>query len=168
MARKVPGFCLTLLNTLKNMAHTCPVMISSSIHRHRQDNLLQSRRRCQSNCCSIHAKETGAKVLVYRFPLSARCRPNYNSVKVITAITSPTTQADYGERCVGGAAPVHISTTWWMKLIGAAFTGDEMGGQFSLRSHIAPDYAGRHRRSAAFIQGTETLEVPDTTKDDDG
>ena len=65
------GFASTLLDTLKKHHNTCPVMLSSS-----QQASLTGR---FGN--SEYGKETGAKVLVYRFPnlYGKWCRPNYNS-----------------------------------------------------------------------------------------
>ena len=65
------GFASTLLDTLKRHHNTCPVMLSSS-----QQASLTGR---FGN--SEYGKETGAKVLVYRFPnlYGKWCRPNYNS-----------------------------------------------------------------------------------------
>ena len=74
------GFASTLLDTLKKYNNTCPVMISSSTQA-ALDNLYGESKRAGENLLFEYAKETGAKVLVYRFPnvFGKWCRPNYNS-----------------------------------------------------------------------------------------
>lgn len=79
------GFASTLLETLKNRHNTCPVMLSSSI----QATLLGryagsaygKSKLAGEDLFFRYAEETGAKVLVYRFPnlFGKWCRPNYNS-----------------------------------------------------------------------------------------
>lgn len=74
------GFASTLLDTLKKYNNTCPVMISSSTQA-ALDNPYGESKRAGENLLFGYAKETGAKVLVYRFPnvFGKWCRPNYNS-----------------------------------------------------------------------------------------
>lgn len=79
------GFASTLLNTLKKHRNTCPVMLSSSIQatlvgRYAGGEYGKSKRAGEELFFS-YAAETGAKVLVYRFPnlFGKWCRPNYNS-----------------------------------------------------------------------------------------
>lgn len=74
------GFATTLLDALKNNNNTCPVMISSSTQA-ALDNPYGESKRAGENLLFEYAKETGAKVLVYRFPnvFGKWCRPNYNS-----------------------------------------------------------------------------------------
>ena len=74
------GFASTLLDTLKKYNNTCPVMISSSIQAE-LDNPYGESKRAGENLLFAYAKETGAKVLVYRLPnlFGKWCRPNYNS-----------------------------------------------------------------------------------------
>lgn len=74
------GFASTLLDTLKKYNNTCPVMISSSTQA-ALDNPYGESKRAGENLLFDYAKETGAKVLVYRFPnvFGKWCRPNYNS-----------------------------------------------------------------------------------------
>ena len=74
------GFASTLLDTLRKYNNTCPVMISSSIQAE-LDNPYGESKRAGENLLFAYAKETGAKVLVYRFPnlFGKWCRPNYNS-----------------------------------------------------------------------------------------
>ena len=78
------GFASTLLETLKKYGNKCPVMISSSIQATligRYDGEYGRSKRDGENLHFDYANETGAKVLVYRFPnlFGKWCRPNYNS-----------------------------------------------------------------------------------------
>ncbi len=75
------GFASTLLDTLKKYKNNCPVMISSSIQA-QLDNPYGESKRAGEELMFSYSKETGAKVLVYRFPnlFGKWCRPNYNSV----------------------------------------------------------------------------------------
>ena len=79
------GFTTVLLNTLKKHKNTCPVLLSSSIQatligRYNQSDYGKSKLAGEELLFS-YAEETGAKVLVYRFPnlFGKWCRPNYNS-----------------------------------------------------------------------------------------
>ena len=75
------GFASTLLDKLKKYNNTCPVMNSSSIQAELDNPYGESKRAGESLMFS-YSEETGAKVLVYRFPnlFGKWCRPNYNSV----------------------------------------------------------------------------------------
>ena len=79
------GFASTLLDTLKKYRNTCPVMLSSSIQatlvgRYAEGDYGKSKKAGEELFFS-YAAETGAQVLVYRFPnlFGKWCRPNYNS-----------------------------------------------------------------------------------------
>lgn len=79
------GFASELLNALKRNNNTCPVMLSSSIQaslmgRYRDSEYGRSKLAGEELFFS-YEEETGAKVLVYRFPnlFGKWCRPNYNS-----------------------------------------------------------------------------------------
>ncbi len=74
------GFASILLDTLKKHNNTCPVMISSSTQA-LQNNLYGESKRAGEQLLCDYSKETGSKVLVYRFPnvFGKWCRPNYNS-----------------------------------------------------------------------------------------
>lgn len=79
------GFASTLLDTLKKHGNTSPVMLSSSIQatligRYAGHPYGESKKAGEELFFG-YAKETGAKVLVYRFPnlFGKWCRPNYNS-----------------------------------------------------------------------------------------
>ena len=79
------GFATILLNTLKKYKNTCPVMISSSILATLAGRFVNSEygrsKKAGEELMFQYSEETGAKVLVYRFPnlYGKWCRPNYNS-----------------------------------------------------------------------------------------
>jgi UDP-2-acetamido-2,6-beta-L-arabino-hexul-4-ose reductase len=79
------GFASTLLDTLKKHGNTCPVMLSSSIQATLAGRFGTSEygrsKKAGEELFFDYSKETGAKVLVYRFPnlFGKWCRPNYNS-----------------------------------------------------------------------------------------
>ena len=78
------GFASRLLETLKKYNNTCPVMISSSIQATcigRYDSEYGRSKKAGEELVFDYALETGAKVLVYRFPnlFGKWSRPNYNS-----------------------------------------------------------------------------------------
>lgn len=79
------GFAGTLLDTLRKHSNKCPVMLSSSIQatligRYGQSDYGKSKL-AGEELFFRYGEETGAKVLVYRFPnlFGKWCRPNYNS-----------------------------------------------------------------------------------------
>ena len=79
------GFASTLLDTLKKYGNTAPVMLSSSIQatligRYGESDYGKSKLAGEELFFEYGA-QTGAKVLVYRFPnlFGKWCRPNYNS-----------------------------------------------------------------------------------------
>ena len=79
------GFASTLLDTLKKYSNTCPVMLSSSIQatligRYANGEYGKSKK-AGEDLFFAYGQQTGAKVLVYRFPnlFGKWCRPNYNS-----------------------------------------------------------------------------------------
>ena len=78
------GFASTLLQTLKKHNNTCPIMLSSSIQATligRYNGDYGKSKKAGEELFFDYQKETGAKVLVYRFPnlFGKWCRPNYNS-----------------------------------------------------------------------------------------
>ena len=80
------GFSSTLLETLKQAGNRCPVMLSSSIQatligRYGKSDYGRSKL-AGEELFFAYGQETGAPVLVYRFPnlFGKWCRPNYNSV----------------------------------------------------------------------------------------
>ena len=78
------GFTSKLLETLKKYGNKCPVMISSSIQATcigRYDSDYGRSKKAGEDLMFAYVEETGAKVLVYRFPnlFGKWCRPNYNS-----------------------------------------------------------------------------------------
>ena len=79
------GFASTLLDTLKAHKNNCPVMLSSSQQASLTGRFGNSEygrsKKAGEDLFLEYGKETGAKVLVYRFPnlYGKWCRPNYNS-----------------------------------------------------------------------------------------
>ena len=80
------GFASILLDTLKKYGNTCPVMLSSSqqasLAGRFGDSEYGRSKKAGEDLFLQYGKETGAKVLIYRFPnlFGKWCRPNYNSV----------------------------------------------------------------------------------------
>lgn len=79
------GFASTLLDTLKKHKNTCPVMLSSSQQASLSGRFGNSEygrsKKAGEDLFFAYSEETGAKVMVYRFPnlFGKWCRPNYNS-----------------------------------------------------------------------------------------
>lgn len=79
------GFASTLLNTLKMCHNTCPVMLASSSQASLAGRFSNSEygksKLAGEKLFFEYGSDTGAKVLVYRFPnlFGKWCRPNYNS-----------------------------------------------------------------------------------------
>ena len=79
------GFASTLLDSLKKAGNTCPVMLASSIQAtlvgRYADGEYGKSKKAGEDLFFEYAEDTGAKVLVYRFPnqFGKWCRPNYNS-----------------------------------------------------------------------------------------
>lgn len=80
------GFASTLLEKLKKYNNNCPVMLSSSIQASLTGRYAGSEygksKLAGEELFKEYSKETGAKVLIYRFPnlFGKWCKPNYNSV----------------------------------------------------------------------------------------
>ena len=79
------GFASTLLDTLKKYENKAPVMLSSSIQASLEGRFAGSEygksKLAGEKLFRRYSEETGAKVLIYRFPnlFGKWCRPNYNS-----------------------------------------------------------------------------------------
>lgn len=79
------GFASTLLDTLKRYGNTCPVMLSSSQQASLTGRFGNSEygrsKKAGEDLFLEYGAQTGARVLVYRFPnlFGKWCRPNYNS-----------------------------------------------------------------------------------------
>ncbi len=79
------GFAGTLLDTLRKHGNRCPVMLSSSQQASLTGRFGNSEygrsKKAGEDLFLQYGSETGAKVLVYRFPnlFGKWCRPNYNS-----------------------------------------------------------------------------------------
>lgn len=160
------GFASTLLDTLKKHGNTCPVMISSSIQAS-LDNPYGESKRAGEQLLFDYAEETGAKVLVYRFPnlFGKWCRPNYNSAVATfcnnIANDLPITVND-------PSVELHLVYIDDVvdELIGALTGGEHRDGAFC----VVPT---SHRITLgaivdllhSFRRMPETLEAPDTTTD---
>ncbi len=74
------GFASELLDELRRNKNTCPVMLSSSTQA-ALDNPYGRSKKAGEDLFFDYSKQTGAKVLVYRFPnvFGKWCKPNYNS-----------------------------------------------------------------------------------------
>ena len=78
------GFAETLFEKLKKHGNSCPVMIASSVQAScigRYDSDYGRSKKAGEDIAFAYGEETGARVLVYRFPnlFGKWCRPNYNS-----------------------------------------------------------------------------------------
>ncbi len=78
------GFTSRLLDALRRANNACPVLVSSSIQATlvgRYDSDYGRSKRAGEELIFAYGEETGAPVLVYRFPnlFGKWCRPNYNS-----------------------------------------------------------------------------------------
>ena len=79
------GFGEKLLNLLKKYKNNCPVMLSSSVQATLEGRYAGSEygksKLAGEELFKTYGKETGARVLIYRFPnlFGKWCRPNYNS-----------------------------------------------------------------------------------------
>ena len=79
------GFASILLDTLKKYGNKCPVMLSSSQQASLTGRFGNSEygrsKKAGEDLFLKYQEETGAKVLIYRFPnlFGKWCRPNYNS-----------------------------------------------------------------------------------------
>ena len=160
------GFASTLLNTLKKHGNTCPVMISSSIQA-ALDNPYGESKRAGEQLLFDYAKETGAKVLVYRFPnlFGKWCRPNYNSA-VATFCNN-----------IAHDLPIQVNDpSVEMHLVYIDDVVDELIGALTGDEHREGNFCyvpTSHRITLggivdllhSFRRMPQTLEVPDTTKD---
>ena len=106
------GFTSTLLDALKAAGNTCPVMVSSSIQATligRYDSDYGRSKKAGEDLLFAYGEQTGAKVLVYRFPnlFGKWCRPNYNSAVATfcnnIANDLPIQVNDFSERCFVGS-----------------------------------------------------------------
>lgn len=160
------GFASTLLDTLKKHGNTCPVMISSSIQAS-LDNPYGESKRAGEQLLFDYAEETGAKVLVYRFPnlFGKWCRPNYNSA-VATFCNN-----------IANDLPITVNDpSVVMHLVYIDDVVDELIGALTGGEHRDGDFCyvpASHRITLggivdllhSFRRMPETLEVPDTTTD---
>jgi len=75
------GFTTKILECLEKYDNFCPVMLSSSIQAE-LDNAYGISKKAGEELLIRYGENTGAKILIYRFPnvFGKWCRPNYNSV----------------------------------------------------------------------------------------
>ena len=75
------GFTEQILNMLKKYKNICPIVYSSTIQAN-QDNPYGRSKKAGEELLFKYAKETGARVIIYRISnvFGKWCRPNYNSV----------------------------------------------------------------------------------------
>jgi len=75
------GFTSTLLETLRRYGNACPIVLSSSTQA-ALDNPYGLSKRAGEDLLRTYGEETGASVIIYRFPnlFGKWCRPDYNSV----------------------------------------------------------------------------------------
>lgn len=124
------GFASTLLYTLKKYNNTCPVMISSSTQA-ALENLYGESKRAGEQLMFDYSKETGARVLVYRFPnvFGKWCLPNYNSV-VATFCHN-----------IAHGLPIHVNDpSAVMNLVYVDDVVDELLGALDGKEHYKGDY----------------------------
>lgn len=160
------GFASTLLDTLKRHGNTCPVMISSSIQAE-LDNPYGESKRAGEQLLFDYAQDTGARVLVYRFPnlFGKWCRPNYNSAVATfchnIAHDLPITVND-------PSVELHLVYIDDVvdELIGALTGGEHREGKFCYVPTTHRITLGEITELLySFRKMPETLAVPDTTKD---
>lgn len=74
------GFTSMLLQTLKKHGNTCPIVLSSSTQA-ALENPYGVSKRAGEDLLKSYGQETGAKIIIYRFPnlFGKWCKPNYNS-----------------------------------------------------------------------------------------
>ena len=97
------GFATDLLNELKRHKNTCPVMLASSV----QDTLTGRFQNSEYGKSKLageelffkYGKDTGAKVLVYRFPnlFGKWCRPNYKDYLIVGLLDALENKEKYCE-----------------------------------------------------------------------
>lgn len=158
------GFATTLLDTLKRHGNKCPVMISSSIQA-ALDNPYGESKRAGEQLLFDYAQQTGARVLVYRFPnlFGKWCRPNYNSAVATfchnIAHDLPITVND-------PSVEMHLVYIDDVvdELIGALTGAEHRAGAFC---HVPVSHKITLGAIVDLLQGFRrmpaTLEVPDTT-----
>lgn len=156
------GFASTLLDTLKKHGNVCPVMISSSTQA-ALDNPYGESKRAGERVLFEYSKETGAKVLVYRFPnvFGKWCRPNYNSA-VATFCNN-----------IAHDLPIQVNDpSVVMNLVYIDDVVDELISALSGKEHRNGDYCevpvvytitlgGIVELIKSFRQMSDTLSVPD-------
>ena len=156
------GFTSTLLDTLRKYNNTCPVMISSSIQAE-LDNPYGESKRAGEDLLFAYSQETGAKVLVYRFPnlFGKWCRPNYNSA---VATFCNNIANDLPIQVNDPSVVMHLAYIDDVvdELIAALSGREHREGNFSVVPTVhAITLGGIVDLLYAFKQMPQTLEVPD-------
>ncbi|MCR5195509.1 MAG: NAD-dependent epimerase/dehydratase family protein [Pseudobutyrivibrio sp.] len=174
------GFASTLLDTLKKHNNTCPVMLSSSIQatligRYAGSEYGQSKL-AGEELFFKYAKDSGAKVLVYRFPnlFGKWCRPNYNSA-VATFCNNKANNLDI----TVNDASTELELVYIDDLVNEMFDairGDEHRCDFDEDGQVVPDTAGKYcyvpvshhvtlgeivELLDSFVEQPDTLMMPD-------
>ncbi len=177
------GFASTLLDTLKKHGNTCPVMLSSSIQatllgRYAGSEYGQSKLAGEELFFN-YEQETGAKVLVYRFPnlFGKWCRPNYNSA----VATFCNNKANDLEITVNDPS-TELELVYIDDLVDemvCALQGNEHRCDFDEDGQVSPDTAGKycyvpvsHHATLgeivelldSFVAQPKTLMMPATTE----
>ncbi|SFO21204.1 UDP-2-acetamido-2,6-beta-L-arabino-hexul-4-ose reductase [Pseudobutyrivibrio sp. UC1225] len=151
------GFASTLLDTLKKHNNTCPVMLSSSI----QATLLGRYAGSDYGASKLageelffkYSYETGAKVLVYRFPnlFGKWCRPNYNS-----AVATFCNNKANGLEITVNDPSTELTLVYIDDLVNemfAALRGEEHRCDYDEEGNVVPDTAGKY----AYVPVTHTV-----------
>ena len=165
------GFASTLLDALKKHGNVCPVMLSSSQQASLTGRFGNSEygrsKKAGEDLFLDYATDTGAEVLVYRFPnlFGKWCRPNYNSA-VATFCNN-----------IANDLPITVNDpSVELHLVYIDDVVDELIGALTGDEHRDGDFCyvpASHRITLggivdllhSFRRMTETLEIPDTTKD---
>ncbi|MBQ4038304.1 MAG: capsular polysaccharide biosynthesis protein CapF [Bacteroidaceae bacterium] len=155
------GFATTLLETLKKHSNKCPVMISSSTQA-ALDNPYGESKRAGEQLMRDYSKETGAKVLIYRFPnlFGKWCRPNYNS-----AVATFCNNIANGQPIQVNDPSVMMSLVYIDDLVDemiAALTGDEhYDGEFAVVPQVHRVTLGEIVELInSFKESRNNLEIP--------
>ncbi|SDB56126.1 UDP-2-acetamido-2,6-beta-L-arabino-hexul-4-ose reductase [Pseudobutyrivibrio sp. YE44] len=142
------GFASVLLDTLKKHGNTCPVMLSSSVQatllgRYAGSDYGKSKL-AGEELFFKYGEETGAKVIVYRFPnlFGKWCRPNYNS-----AVATFCHNKANGLDITVNDPSTELELVYIDDLVDemiSAVLGDEHRCDYDEDGQVVPDTAGRY------------------------
>ena len=153
------GFASVLLDTLRKHSNTCPVMLSSSQQASLTGRFGNSEygrsKKAGEDLFLKYGEETGAKVLVYRYPnlFGKWCRPNYNSA-VATFCNAIANDLPYTVNDPSVELELLYIDDLVDEMIGC-LKGErvpDQGRQVLLRAHDAPGDSGRDRGLAALVR----------------